>query len=68
MLRPFLLYLSEREGPKNFLTRRSLGRCLVRRFIAGEELEDAVRAVRQLNAEGFRLPGRERGRRADRRR
>lgn len=53
MLRSLLLYLSEREGPKNFLTQRSLGRQLARRFIAGEELEDAVRAVRELNAAGF---------------
>jgi len=53
MLRSFLLYLSEREGPKKLLTHASFGRRLARRFIAGEELEDAVRAVRQLNSEGF---------------
>ncbi len=53
MLRSFLLYLSERETPKKFLAHSSLGRKLARRFIAGEEIEDAVRAVRQLTAEGF---------------
>jgi len=53
MLRSLLLYLSEREGPKRLLTSASIGRRLARRFIAGEDLEDAVRAVRQLNAEGF---------------
>lgn len=53
MLRPLLLDLSEREGLKNFLSRRALGRRLAARFIAGENLEDAVRAVRALNAEGF---------------
>jgi len=53
MLRSFLLYLSERETPKKFLAHSSLGRKLVRRFIAGEEIEDAVRAVRELTAEGF---------------
>lgn len=53
MLRSLLLYLSEREFPKNLLTRHALGRRLAARFIAGEELENALRAVRQLNAEGF---------------
>lgn len=53
MLRSLLLYLSEREGPKKLLTSASFGRRLARRFIAGEDLEDAVRTVRQLNAEGF---------------
>lgn len=53
MLRSFLLYLSERETPKKFLAHSSLGRKLARRFIAGEEIEDAVRAVRELTAEGF---------------
>ena len=53
MLRSLLLYLSERETPKNLLTRRALGRRLAQRFIAGEQLDDALRAVRQLNVEGF---------------
>ena len=53
MLRSLLLYLSERETPKNLLTRHALGRRLAQRFIAGEELDDALRAVRRLNAEGF---------------
>jgi proline dehydrogenase len=53
MLRAFLLYLSEKEFPKKLLTGHSWGRRLAQRFIAGESLEDAVRAVRALNAEGF---------------
>lgn len=53
MLRPFLLYLSERETPKRILLHSSVRGRLTSRFIAGEELEDAVRAVRYLNAEGF---------------
>lgn len=53
MLRSLLLYLSERESLKRLLTQSSLGRRMAMRFIAGENLEDAVRAVRQLNAEGF---------------
>jgi proline dehydrogenase len=53
MLRSLLLYLSEREAPKNLLLGSSWGRRLAARFIAGETLEDAMRAVRQLTAEGF---------------
>jgi len=53
MLRSLLLYLSEREAPKNLLLGSSWGRRLAARFIAGETLEDSVRAVRQLTAEGF---------------
>jgi proline dehydrogenase len=53
MLRSLLLYLSEKEAPKKLLTAHSWGRRLAARFIAGESLEDAVRAVRALNAEGF---------------
>jgi len=55
MLRSLLLYLSEREGAKNLLTSLPAGRRLADRFIAGETLENAVRAVRQLNAEGFEV-------------
>ncbi len=55
MLRTFLLYLSERETPKKFLTRHSWGRRLARRFIAGEELADALWVVRQLNQDGFEV-------------
>jgi proline dehydrogenase len=53
MLRSLLLYLSECEGPKKLLTRYAVGRRLASRFIAGEELEDALRAIRRLSAEGF---------------
>ena len=53
MLRSLLLYLSERESPKKLLMSHAVGRRLAARFIAGEELEDALRTVRQLNAEGF---------------
>jgi proline dehydrogenase len=53
MLRSLLLYLSESEFLKQLLTGHALGRRLAARFIAGEELEDALRAVRRLNSEGF---------------
>jgi len=53
MLRSFLLYLSEREFPKKLLLRSSQGRRLAARFIAGEELEDALGVVRRLGDQGF---------------
>lgn len=53
MLRSLLLYLSDREAPRNFLTQHHLGRRLAARFIAGEELADAFRVIRRLNTEGF---------------
>jgi len=53
MLRPILLYLSEKQTPKKILTGHALGRRMAARFIAGEELEDALQVVRRLNAEGF---------------
>jgi proline dehydrogenase len=53
MLRPILLYLSQKQTPKKILMGHALGRRMAARFIAGEELEDALRVVRRLNAEGF---------------
>jgi proline dehydrogenase len=53
MLRSLLLYLSERESPKKLITGNPLGRRLASRFIAGEEIEDALRVIRRLNSEGF---------------
>ncbi len=55
MLRYFLLGLSESRAPRQFLTTHRFGRRLARRFIAGEEIEDALRAIRQLNSEGFEV-------------
>jgi proline dehydrogenase len=53
MLRSILLYLSDKETPKKILMSHTLGRRMAARFIAGEELEDALRVIRRLNAEGF---------------
>jgi proline dehydrogenase len=53
MLRPILIYLSQKQTPKKILTGHALGRRMAARFIAGEELEDALKVVRRLNAEGF---------------
>ena len=53
MLRPILIYLSQRETPKKILTGHALGRRMAARFIAGEELGRALEVIRRLNAEGF---------------
>ena len=55
MLRSLLLYLSEREGPKKLLTGNPAGRRLASRFIAGEDLEDALQVIRRLNRDGFKV-------------
>jgi len=53
MLRALLLYLSERKTPRRLLMSLPAARKLPRRFIAGETLEDALAAIRRLNADGF---------------
>ncbi len=53
MLRSTLLYLAEKKTPKKLLTGHALGRRMAARFIAGEELEDALKVIRRLNAEGL---------------
>jgi proline dehydrogenase len=55
MLRSLLLYLSEKQFPKRLLLGSSLGRKLAARFIAGDTLDDAIRAARQLNQQGFEV-------------
>jgi proline dehydrogenase len=49
MLKSAFLYLSKSEGFKNFLTHFQSFNNVTRRFVAGEELNDAVEAIRQLN-------------------
>lgn len=44
-----LLYLSRSEGFKHFLTRFQSFNNVTHRFVAGEELSDAVEAIRHLN-------------------
>ncbi|HVG19649.1 MAG TPA: proline dehydrogenase family protein [Blastocatellia bacterium] len=44
-----LLYLSNSQGVKSFLTRFKSFNNVTRRFVAGEELSDAVEAIRHLN-------------------
>lgn len=45
-----LLWVFEKPSLQRFITERKLTRPLARRFVAGEELEDAIAALRDLNA------------------
>lgn len=55
MLRSGLLYLSERKGLQRFILRRSSARRFAHRFVAGETLDGAMEAARDLNARGMRV-------------
>jgi proline dehydrogenase len=46
-VRAFLLFLARKEGFKNFALKFKIFRDTAARFVAGETLDDAVRAVRQ---------------------
>jgi proline dehydrogenase len=50
--RSALLYLSRREGLKDFATRFSPFRKMTTRFVAGETIDEAVEAIRAVNAFG----------------
>jgi proline dehydrogenase len=53
MLRAGLLYLSEQPRVFRFVRRNGLARRFASRFVAGETLDSAVAAVRDLNARGI---------------
>jgi proline dehydrogenase len=52
LTRSALIYLSRREGLKDFAARFRLFKKLTTRFVAGETIDEAVAAIRELNAEG----------------
>jgi proline dehydrogenase len=52
LTRSALLYLARQEKLKDFAARFSLFRKVTSRFIAGENIEEAVAAIRELNAHG----------------
>ena len=52
LTRSALIYLSRKEGLKEFAARFSLFRKLTTRFIAGESIAEAVAAIREINAHG----------------
>ena len=48
-----LLWASEKPSIKRFVTQGSLARGLVERFVAGDELEDAILVIGELNGRGI---------------
>jgi proline dehydrogenase len=54
LLRGSLLHMSDSRALAHWLTHNPLGRKLASRFVAGETLDSAIAAVRQLNAGGIR--------------
>ncbi len=52
LTRSALIYLSRQQGLKEFAARFRLFRKLTTRFVAGETIDEAVAAIRELNAEG----------------
>src|SRR5256886_17067756 len=53
MLRAGLLWLSEQPRVFKFVRRNGLARRFAARFVAGETVDDAVAALKQLNAAGI---------------
>jgi proline dehydrogenase len=53
MFRSTLLYLSNQPQVFRFVRNNRLARAFARRFVAGEALDDALAAVRTLNAKGI---------------
>lgn len=50
--RSALIYLSQKEGLKDFATRFRPFKKLTTRFVAGETIDEAVAAIRRINADG----------------
>src|SRR5882672_11401212 len=50
--RDALIYLSEREGLKDFATRFRPFKKLTTRFVAGESIAEAIEAIKRINADG----------------
>ncbi len=53
MLRQSFLWLSNRQGVFRFVRKNRLARRFASRFVAGETIDDAISAVRALNAKGI---------------
>ena len=53
MLRSFLIYLSKAAWAQELVTSWGFAWHAASRFVAGESAEDAIRAVRELNAKGI---------------
>ncbi|GCE25842.1 proline dehydrogenase [Dictyobacter alpinus] len=55
MLKDTLLYLAQNPRLRDFVVQNKITRTASRRFVAGEVLEDAVRATRTLNERGIQV-------------
>ena len=55
MLRSFFIYLSKAAWAQKLVTNWSFAWKAASRFIAGERIEDAIRATRELNAKGINV-------------
>ncbi len=53
MLGKTMLWASEKPRVQRFVTEGRLTRQVVERFVAGAELEDAIRVIKDLNAKGI---------------
>ncbi|NWG06322.1 MAG: proline dehydrogenase family protein [Chloroflexi bacterium] len=53
MLRSFLIYLSKAAWAQKLVTSWGVAWKAASRFVAGERIEDAIRAVRELNGKGI---------------
>jgi len=55
MLRSFLIYLSKAAWAQNMVMKWGFAWRTASRFVAGTKVEDAVRAIRELNAKGINV-------------
>lgn len=55
MLRNTLLWLSERKRLQDAILKSKLARGVARRFVAGETLDEAMEATRELNEHGMKV-------------
>src|SRR5712692_9108955 len=55
MLKDTLLYLSQNERVHDFVVQNRMARGASRRFVAGENIEDAILATRVLNQRGIQV-------------
>ncbi len=53
MLRSLLLWLSRNKMVRGWMTSLGFARRAARRFVAGETVDDAINAIRELNAQGI---------------
>ena len=55
MLRSFLIYLSKAAWAQNTVTKWKFAWHTASRFVAGTKIEDAIRAIRELNAKNINV-------------